>query len=84
MKSFFICLGLLCFYQYGLAQLNQSLTEKQVLQLDAIAKQDVPEKAPGIATAIIVNGKVVFKKTVGYASFLDSSLITNQTRFNIA
>lgn len=84
MKSFFFCFGMLCLYQFGQAQFNQALTAKQILQLDSIAQQDVPEKAPGIATAVVVNGNLVYEKAAGYASFVDSSLITNQTRFNIA
>lgn len=84
MKSYFIGFGLFWFCHYGLAQLHQPLTAKQIFLLDSIAKQDVPEKAPGIATAVVVNGTVIFEKSAGYASFADSSFISNQTRFNIA
>lgn len=56
----------------------------QLSFLDSLATQDVPPKAPGIATAIIENGKVAYKKVAGYASFADSSLITADTRFNLA
>ncbi len=57
---------------------------QKLKQLDSIATQDVPAKAPGIATAIVQNGKLVYEKYAGYADFADSSLITKNTRFNIA
>lgn len=59
---------------------NALLTRK----LDSIALQDVPSKAPGIATAIIQNGTLMYEKYGGYADFADSSLINQDTRFNIA
>lgn len=40
--------------------------------------------APGIATAIILNGRVVYQKCAGYADLADSTSITENTRFNIA
>ncbi|WP_226388715.1 serine hydrolase domain-containing protein [Penaeicola halotolerans] len=52
--------------------------------LDVIALQDVPPKSPGIATAIIDNGKVVYKQYGGYANLSDSTLINEYTLFNIA
>lgn len=61
-----------------------SLSAKQIRILDSIATQDVPEKAPGIATAIIQDGKVIYEKYAGYADLADSTLIKNSTRFNIA
>lgn len=53
-------------------------------KLDSIATQDVPAKAPGIATAIIQNGKVLYEKYAGIADFADSSWIGPNSRFNIA
>lgn len=61
-----------------------SLSSKQIKLLDGIATQDVPINAPGIATAIIRDGKVIYKKYAGYADLTDSSLIKKSTRFNIA
>lgn len=63
---------------------KSNLTPNQILLLDSIATQDVPKNAPGIATAIIQDGKVIFEKYAGYADLTDSTLITNSTRFNIA
>lgn len=60
------------------------LSAKQIRLLDSIATQDVPKNAPGIATAIIKNGKVIYEKYAGYADLLDSTFIKNNTRFNIA
>ena len=53
-------------------------------KLDSIATQDVPENAPGIATAIIHKGKLVFEKYSGIADFNDTLKIDENTRFNIA
>ena len=61
-----------------------SLLVKQIELLDSIATQDVPKNAPGIATAIIHDGKVIYEKYAGYADLTDSTLIKNSTRFNIA
>lgn len=59
-------------------------TAGQLKQLDSIAIQDVPKGAPGIATGIIQNGKIIYEKVAGYANLTDSTLITKNTRFNIA
>lgn len=61
-----------------------SLSAKQITLLDSIATQDVPKNAPGIATAIIKDGKVIYEKYAGYGNLTDSTLIKNSTRFNIA
>ncbi len=63
---------------------QQSLTREQIEKLNIVATQDVPKKAPGIATAIISDGKVVFEKYAGYANLQDSTLINDKSRFNIA
>ncbi len=60
------------------------LSENQIILLDSIALQDVPENAPGIATAIIQDGIVIYEKYAGLADLSDSTLIRNTTRFNIA
>jgi CubicO group peptidase (beta-lactamase class C family) len=52
--------------------------------LDSISLADVPAKAPGIATAIIQNGSLVYSKIAGYADFQDSSTISESSLFNIA
>jgi len=77
----FTVLTLLC---CCLAVGQTSLTEQQIHLLDSISIKDVPEKAPGIATAIIQDGKVIYENVAGYADFADSSLIKRDTRFNIA
>ena len=60
------------------------LSENQLKKLDSIATQDVPKNAPGIATAIIKKGNLIFEKYVGIADFKDSLKIDKNTRFNIA
>ena len=60
------------------------LSEKQLKKLDSITTQDVPKNAPGIATAIIKKGNLIFEKYVGIADFKDSLKIDKNTRFNIA
>ncbi|QCK15807.1 serine hydrolase domain-containing protein [Mangrovivirga cuniculi] len=61
-----------------------SLTDYQIKLLDSIATKDVPENAPGIATAIIQDGEVIYEKYAGLADLSDSTRIKNSTRFNIA
>lgn len=56
----------------------------QIQKLDSIATQDVPKGAPGIATGIVSNGRIAYEKVAGYANLTDSTLITKDTRFNIA
>ncbi len=73
---------LLTSVSYG--QNLNSFTPTQIQKLDAIATQDVPKAAPGIATGIISNGKIVYQKVAGFANLTDSTLITKDTRFNIA
>lgn len=60
------------------------LSKDQIKTLDRLATQDVPSGAPGLATAIISRGKVLYKKYAGYANLTDSLLIDSTTRFNIA
>jgi CubicO group peptidase (beta-lactamase class C family) len=67
---------------YG-QRLNR-FTPIQLKRLDSIATQDVPKGAPGIATGIVSYGKIVYEKVAGFANLTDSSLITKDTRFNIA
>ncbi len=77
-------LWFLCQYSTVYSQQSGGLTGEQVHRLDSISVQDVPPAAPGIATAIIRNGEVIYQKTAGFASLQDSVRITPQTRFNIA
>lgn len=67
---------------YG--QTLNSFSPSQIKRLDSIATKDVPKNAPGIATGIIMNGKVVYEKVAGFTDLTDSSLITKDSRFNIA
>lgn len=60
------------------------LTENQKEKLDSIASQDVPNDAPGIATAIISDGKLIYEKYVGFENLEGSLKIDKNSRFNIA
>lgn len=75
---------LLVFLLPSLLSAQSKLSPLLQKQLDSIATQDVPPKAPGIATAIIQKGKVVYEKYAGIEDFTDSSRIGVHTRFNIA
>ena len=65
-------------------QTPNSLSASQIKRLDEIATQDVPKNAPGIATGIVKNGQIVYEKVAGFADLTDSTLITKNSRFNIA
>ncbi|MFZ1788281.1 MAG: hypothetical protein WAT92_08225 [Saprospiraceae bacterium] len=54
-------------------------TPEQIKQLDAIATQDVPKNAPGIATGIVIDGRVVYEHVAGFANLTDSTLITKDS-----
>lgn len=70
--------------QYLFAQSATTLSPVLLKQLDSVATQDVPLNAPGIATAIIQDGQVIYQKCAGIADFAGSSVITADTRFNLA
>ncbi|WP_157963308.1 serine hydrolase domain-containing protein [Algoriphagus litoralis] len=74
----------LVLFQTSVILAQSPLSPDLIQKLDSIAKQDVPAKAPGIATAIIQNGAVIYAKYAGIADLADSSLIDKSTRFNIA
>ncbi|GGD75597.1 hypothetical protein GCM10011514_44420 [Emticicia aquatilis] len=65
-------------------QKPDSLTVSQIKRLEEIATQDVPKNAPGIATGIVSNGQIIYEKVAGFADLKDSTLITKDSRFNIA
>jgi CubicO group peptidase (beta-lactamase class C family) len=79
-----IFLSILTILSYSTVLGQTTLSAKQIELLDGIATQDVPKNAPGIATAIIQDGKVIYEKYAGFADLTDSTLIKNSTRFNIA
>lgn len=60
------------------------LTLDQVAQLDSITTQDVSPGSPGVATAILVNGQLIYQKCAGLAKVAEQVPIQNNTRFNIA
>jgi CubicO group peptidase (beta-lactamase class C family) len=82
MKLFFYTLILSGLTYCSTAQ--TALSPRQRHQLDSISVQDVPQGAPGIASGIVLNGEIVYRKYAGYANLKDSSLIDAQSRFNIA
>ncbi|GAB2640388.1 hypothetical protein GCM10027035_37770 [Emticicia sediminis] len=65
-------------------QKPDNLTVSQIKRLEEITTQDVPKNAPGIATGIVSNGQIIYEKVAGFADLKDSTLITKDSRFNIA
>jgi len=76
-----LLLGFFCAPGFGQSVI---LSESLRQNLQSIALADVPAGAPGIAAAVIADGQVLFQQAGGYASLADSTLITPDTRFNIA
>ena len=66
------------------AQAIRQITGELERQLNRIAAQDVPAGAPGIATGIIRDGKIVYSKCAGLENLTSKSKITPKSRFNIA
>lgn len=83
-KLFPIVLLLLLTIQVAIAQDAGQLTSQQQNRLDKIATQDVPRGGPGIATGIVLDGKIVYSKCAGFQNITDGSSITPKSRFNIA
>ena len=71
---------LLSFGAHGQASLDGSLQHR----LDSVALADVPTGGPGMATAIIRDGQVIYQQVAGYANLEDSTLLSATSRFNIA
>ncbi len=69
-----------CFSEIADAQVSS----EQKRQLDQVTLQDVPDGAPGIATGIVVDGKIIYSKCVGFANLESESQINSRSRFNIA
>lgn len=85
MKSFSIVITLFLLSATPLfAQITDVISQDKLQELESIATQDVPPNAPGIATAIIKDGNVIFKKYSGFADLEDSVEIGENTRFNLA
>lgn len=72
------------------SMLNSGLYSAQFQQKDPIRRTDSllntykQENAPGMAVAIIKNGKVIYKKTYGLANLENKTPVTDSTAFNIA
>ncbi|MCT2563078.1 serine hydrolase domain-containing protein [Chryseobacterium herbae] len=70
--------------------LSSGLCSAQFKQKDPITRTDSllniykRENAPGMAVAIIKDGKVIYKKTYGLANLENKTPITDSTAFNIA
>ncbi|RYY56951.1 MAG: class A beta-lactamase-related serine hydrolase [Chitinophagaceae bacterium] len=84
MLRFFLFLSITAYLLPALPAQTPSISASKQKALDSVALQDVPPGAPGIATAIVDNGVVTYRKTGGFANLDDSSLITMDSRFNIA
>lgn len=84
LKTILVTLTIHFTFAATFGQTLTSLTPIQIKQLDSVATQYVPKGAPGIATGIVSNGKIVYQKVAGFADLTDSTLITKDTRFNIA
>ena len=84
MRKKALLIVLVCLLLTSATSGQTNLSQQQLEKLDSIATQDVPKDAPGIATAIIQNGEVVFERYAGLADLTDSSSIGSHTRFNLA
>ncbi len=82
MRKILLTVFFILYNGIAIGQIN--LTKTQVLRLDTIATQDVPKGAPGIATAIVSNGKLIYKNFLGFENLKDSTIIDTNSRFNLA
>lgn len=82
MRKHLLSFTLLLVTTIAIGQVN--LDSSKISKLDSIAVQDVPNRAPGIATAVISDGEVIFKRYAGYENLADSTKLDDHSRFNIA
>ncbi|NML69444.1 beta-lactamase family protein [Chryseobacterium sp. RP-3-3] len=68
---------------FGLCS-SQSNQKDPVRKTDSLLKVYQQANAPGMAVAIIKDGKVIYKKTYGLANLENKTPITDSTAFNIA
>ncbi|MEL7499481.1 MAG: serine hydrolase domain-containing protein [Planctomycetota bacterium] len=69
---------------FAIAQTENGLSAEQNQRLNQIATRDVPKDAPGIATGLVLDGKIIYSKCAGLEDITNQSAITPQSRFNIA
>lgn len=67
-----------------LAGAQTALSPAWVQKLDTITDKDVPADAPGVACAIIRDGKSVYQRCSGFADLSTRTPITVDSRFNVA
>lgn len=67
-----------------LAGAQTALSPALIQKLDAITDKDVPADAPGVACAIIRDGKSVYQRCSGFADLSTRMPITADSRFNVA
>lgn len=79
---FFI--GFFNFIDPARSQHVAQLTTELQIELNRIAEQDVPEGAPGIATGIVLDGRLIYTKCAGLEDISSKMAITQRSRFNIA
>ncbi len=77
-----ILLTLLLAFNYSFAQ--TILGSKNVAVSDSILESYTNSQEPGIAIAVIQNGKVIYKKSKGIADLSNNLSITDSSAFNIA
>ena len=68
-------------FQTGFAQINQ---KDLIRRADSLIKTYDQNNAPGMAFAVIKDGKVIYKKTMGLANLENRTPVTDSTAFNIA
>lgn len=82
MKRSLILSVLLCLFVFTSAFANAANTNWD--ELRTVVQSEMEElKFPGVAVAVIVDGKVVFSEAFGLANIADKTPLTPQTRFRI-
>ena len=80
MKLTLIITILLLSYQANSQDFNQDLVNELDLQIE----QYVEEISPGMAVGMVKDGKIVFRKYIGYSNLEHEIKIDEKTRFNVA
>ncbi len=86
MKRIYLSFFTLTFFHFLFSCTTETinLTNDEISAIDSVLYKDVPVGAPGLAIGIVQNGQVIYEKYAGYANLTDSTLLDQNSRFNIA
>lgn len=83
-RSLLLAAFLMNLVLFSFGQLPEKISPQIIARLDSLTTLYSSPRTPGVASAIIRDGKKIYEKYEGLAELVDSSAIGSSTRFNIA